>query len=556
VIRLRPALLLLLAAPLVRAADTKADRIFVNGVVWTGTGKVAEALAVRSGKLLGVGSSAEVRKLAEKHTDVVDLKGRFVVPGFNDAHLHFLSGALAARELDLSLAETPEAVEKAVSSYASTKKDAPWIEGRGWSYGAFPGGLPDKALLDRAVPDRAAYMTSYDGHTGWCNSAALLAAGITRLTKDPPAGAIVRDAKGEPTGVLTEGAQELVRRLIPKPGEEEKRRALEAAFDEAAAHGLTSAQDARFDPEDLPVFERVLRTSGFKVRLYAALPMEKDPSPELLERYLKLRAGYRGPVLKFGAVKGYVDGVVESKTAAMLEPYVGGGTGQLNFTPDELRATVARYDKEGFQIFLHAIGDRAIRLALDSYEAAAQANGTTGRRHRVEHIEVPNLADIPRFKALGVVASTQAFFANPDADTLGVYSKNLGPERAAHAMPFRLLDEAGAVQAFGSDWPVETLDVLKGIYAAVVRETDQGTPAGGWHPELRISVEKALSHYTRDAAYASFDESVKGTLSPGMLADFVVLSANILEAPPSEILRTRVLRTVKGGDDTYRAAGF
>jgi len=552
----RLALGLALLGRLLPAAEVKADRIFVNGLVWTGTGKNAEALAVRGPKLLGVGSSAEIRKLAEKHTDVVDLKGRLVVPGFNDAHLHFMSGALAARELDLSEAETAAAIEKAVGSYAASKKGAAWVVGRGWSYGAFPGGLPDKSLLDRAVPDQAAYMTSYDGHTGWCNSAALLAAGITRLTKDPKDGAIVRDAKGEPTGVLTEGAQDLVTRLIPKPTEEDRRRALEAAFDAAARLGLTSAQDALFDIDDLPVFDRVQKGGGFKVRIYAALPMEKNPQADLLERYARLKATYRGPVLKFGAVKGFVDGVVESKTAAMLEPYVGGGTGELMFTPEELRATVARYDKEGYQIFLHAIGDRAIRLALDSYEAAARENGTSGRRHRVEHIEVPDPAEIPRFKALGVIASTQAFFANPDEDTVGIYSQNLGPARAARAMPFKSLDEAGAVQAFGSDWPVETADVLRGIYAACVRETAEGLPKGGWHPEHRISVAAALSHYTKDAAYASFDEDIKGTLAPGMLADFVVLSTNILVAPPEEILKTHVLLTVRGGDDTYRAPAF
>ncbi|HWX23880.1 MAG TPA: amidohydrolase, partial [Vicinamibacteria bacterium] len=351
-------------------------------------------------------------------------------------------------------------------------------------------------------------------------------------------------------------AQALVEKFIPAPSEEDKSRALKAAFDLFASFGITSVQDARFDPEDLPTFERVIREGGLKVRIYAALPLEKNPSPELLERYKKLREAHRGPLLKFGAVKGFVDGVVEAKTAAMLEPYVGGGSGHLNWTPEELNSTVTIYDREGYQILLHAIGDRAIRVALDAYQEAARKNGPLPRRHRIEHVEVPQPADVQRFKLLGVIASTQAFFANPDKDTLETYSENLGKEREAHAMPFRLLDDSGAVQAFGSDWPVYSCDVLKGIYAAVTRQTPEGNPPGGWHPEQRISTEAAVRHFTRDAAYASFDEGQKGTILPGALADFVVLSENILEGPPETHLKAQVLLTVLAGQDTYRARGF
>ena len=236
----------------------------------------------------------------------------------------------------------------------------------------------------------------------------------------------------------------------------------------------------------------------------------------------------------------------------MFEPYVGGGTGIPFWEQDDLNKTVALYDKEGFQVLLHAIGDKAINMALNSFEYAAKTNGKTGRRHRVEHAEVPRLADLPRFKELGVIASTQPLFANPDATVLKNYAVLLGPERASHADAFKLYDDAGAVQAFGSDWGVFDFAPLKGIYCAVTRTTPEGTPKGGWYPENRITVEAALRHYTRDGAYANFDEEVRGTLTPGKLADLVVLSKNILTVPPTEIVKTKVLLTVMGGRDTYR----
>jgi predicted amidohydrolase YtcJ len=261
-------------------------------------------------------------------------------------------------------------------------------------------------------------------------------------------------------------------------------------------------------------------------------------------------------MLKFESIKGFLDGTVDAKTAAMFEPYVGGGTGIPFWEQDDLNRTVALYDEEGFQVMLHAIGDKAIDMALNAYAYAEKTNGTSGRRHRIEHVEVPKLSDLPRFRELGVIASTQPMFANPDATTLGNFAVLLGPERAAHADSFRIFDDAGAVQAFGSDWPVFAFPPLPAIYCAVTRMTPEGTPAGGWYPQGRISVEAALRHYTRDGAYATFEEKERGTLAAGKLADFVVLSRDILTAPPPDILKTEVLLTVMGGRDTYRDASF
>jgi len=531
-----------------------ADRVFLGGRIWTAdpSRPRAQALALAGDAIVAVGTDAEVRRYVGPATQTVDLRGRFVAPGFNDAHLHFL----VVENADLTGAASVEEVQGRIRAYAAAHPDQAWVTGRGWVYGAFPGSLPDRRQLDAAVADRPAFMTSYDGHSAWANSKALQMAGITRDTRDPDHGVIVRDEKGEPTGALKESASRLVGRLVPPASAEDRYAALKRRLEEAASYGLTSAQNASIAAADVAAYERVAAEGGLKVRFYFALPMVKDIAADDLAHYKAMRTKYPGPLMKFGAVKGFVDGVVESKTAAMLEPYPGGGTGELNWTSDDLDRTVVLYDREGFQVFLHAIGDKAIRMALDAYERAAQANGTSGRRHRVEHIEAPTRADIARFKPLGVIASTQALFANPDQNTYEVYAPTLGPDRESRAMAFRSLDEAGAVQAFGSDSPVFSMEVLRGIYCAATRMTPEGTPPGGWQPQERISAEAALRHFTRDAAYASFEEQRKGTLAPGMLADLVVLSDDVVAIPPAQILKTRVLLTVMGGRDTYRAGDF
>ena len=530
-------------------------RVFLNGRVWTGdpARPWATALAVQGDVLIAVGSDRDVRPLIRRRTEVIDLKGRFVAPGFNDAHIHFL----VIETVDLGPGGNVAEIQRLIRDYAAAYPEKPWVVGRGWFYGAFPGGLPHRRLLDEVVPDRPALMTGYDGHTGWANTKALAAAGITRETPDPANGVIVKDDSGEPTGVLKEAAQRLVRRLVPEPTAEDRYQALRRRLAQAASYGLTSVQNASFLAADLPAYQRVLAEGGLKVRVYWAVPFLKDPAAADMARFKALRAQYRGPMIKFGAAKGFLDGVVESKTAAMFDDYVGGGgAGQLNWSDEDLLRTAALYDREGFQIFFHAIGDRAIDQALRAFEHAAKVNGTSGRRHRIEHVEVPRLSDLKRFKALGVIASTQALFANPDQNTLEVYAVNLGPERAARAMPFKSIDDAGLRQAFGSDSPVFSMETLTGIYAAATRTTPEGTPPGGWQPHERISTEAALRHFTVDAAYASFEEHRKGMLAAGMLADFVVLSDDILAQSAERLPRTKVLLTVMGGRDTFRAPEF
>ena len=546
-----------------------ADRIFINGKIWTGDDArpQAQALAISGDKILAVGSNDEVKALAAADTAVVDLKGRLVVPGFQDSHLHF--PGTPVNTVDLHGVESLKEFQQRLSDFAKAHPSQPWITGGGWGYSAFPNQTVDKKYIDAVISDRPVYVSERDGHMGLANSKALEIAGVTRDTADPPNGHVMKDANGQPTGELKEAAQGLVGRHIPRPSAEDRYQALIAHMDQAAATGLTSVQDAGTSLSDLPLYERAASAGALKLRFHFALPilpgegryprnhhLEKAPSDADLARYKELRESFRGPFLKFVAVKGMLDGTVDARTAAMVDPYVGGGTGIPFWEQDDLNKTVALFDRAGFQVMLHAIGDKAIHMALDAFQYAAKTNGTQGRRHRVEHAEVPLLADLPRFKQLGVIASTQPMFASPDATVLENFAVLLGPERAAHADSFGIYDDAGVVQAFGSDWGVFPFAPLPAIYCAVTRMTPQGTPRGGWYPAGRISVESALRHYTRDGAYASFDEDVRGILTRGKLADFVVLSKDILAAPPAEILNTSVLLTVMGGKDTYRSRDF
>jgi predicted amidohydrolase YtcJ len=543
-----------------------ADRIFVNGKIWTADDAhpQVQALAVSGDKILAIGSDQEIRALATSDTSVIDLQRRVLVPGFQDSHLHFPGPSI--NEIDLHGVETLGDFQERLSAFAKAHSSLPWILGHGWGYSAFPQQTVDKKYIDEVISDRPVYLMERDGHMGLANSKAIEIAGVTSATPDPPNGHIMRGMNGEPTGEFKEAAQGLIFSKVPPHSMNDEYQSLLQHMDEAAATGLTAVQDAYTSMESFPVFERAAAANALKLRFRFAPPilmlerggappnhkLEKPLTEADLAPYKKLRDTFQGPLLKFGAIKGVLDGTVDARTAAMFEPYVGGGTGLPFWEQEDLDKTVALYDKEGFQVILHAIGDKAINMALNAFEYAAKTNGTKGRRHRVEHAEVPLLSDLPRFKQLGVIASTQAMFANPDATVLENFAPLLGPDRASHADSFKIFDDAGIVQAFGSDWGVFPFDPLRAIYCAVTRMTPQGVPTGGWYPAGRISVEAALRHFTRDGAYASFDEDIRGTLTPGKLADFVVLSKDILNVPPPEILNTKVLLTVMGGKDTYR----
>jgi hypothetical protein len=547
--------LLLVVATLPAPATGAPATIYFNARVWTAdpARPAAEAFAVSGERFVAVGSEAEARRAAGPGAVAVDLQGRRVVPGFNDTHWHLPSRRSARLDNAGSVAE----IQRRLLEYAQSLPAGSWVVGRGWMPTDFPDRRADRRYLDEIFPDRPVVIRDRDGHQALANSRALALAGVTRDTPDPPDGRIGRDGQGNPTGLLQEAADNLVTDLLPPLSAEDTYRLLLEELSAVAALGITSLQDATdvgLTDNERSALERAQADGKLTVHYRAAVPLEPDPTPEQLRRAVELRDGTRGHLLYYGFAKGMLDGTVDARTAYMLEPYVGGGNGLPFYTQADLDRDVAAYDRAGLQVALHAIGDGAIRMALDAYENAARHNGPRDRRHRVEHVEVPALADVPRFRALGVIASTQAIFATPDASTLENYAPLIGPERASHAQPFRLFDEAGALQAFGSDYPVYPMDPLLGIYTAVTRQTRAGTPPGGWYPANRISVEAALTHYTRDAAYASFDEADKGTITPGKYADFVVLSQDILSGPPQRLLDARVLHTVLRGRETYRAA--
>ena len=551
------ACLVCLTGAAIAAPAAAPERVYVNAKVWTGDAAqpAAEAFAVQGDRLVAVGSSADVRALAGPTTQVVDLGGRRVVPGFNDAHWHLP----ARKNARLDDAGSVEVIQQRLVEYAAKLPAGSWVMGRGWVPGDFPGNTADKRYLDAIFPDRPVFIRDRDGHQSLANSKALALAGVTRDTPNPDDGVVVKGPDGEPTGLLKEAASQLVSEHLPPVTADDTYAILMDEMQTAPRYGLTSLQDASeggLNDNERAAVMRALAERTMNVRYRAPVPCEKDATPAQLAEWRKLGDDVKGTLVSYGIVKCMIDGTIDAKTAYMLEPYVGGGNGEPFMSQADLDATVAKYDAAGFQVEIHAIGDAAVRMCLDAYQHAAKVNGTSGRRHRIEHIEVPSLADIPRFRTLGVIASTQAIFATPDANTLANYEPLLGPGRASHANAFRLFDDAGAVQAFGSDYPVYTMNPIQGIFVAVNRTTVQGTPKGGWYPENRISVEAALRHYTQGSAYASFNENDKGTISVGKFADFVVLSEDLLTMPPEKIMNAKVVLTVMGGRETWRAPEF
>lgn len=543
-----------------RDDDGPVDLIVLNGRVYTadGAGTMAEAIAVQGNKILRVGTSREMQRLRRRQTVVVDARGGAVLPGFNDSHIHFVSGGLALGQIDLLDAKTPAQIDSAVREWAAAHPDREWVTGRGWYYAPFAGGLPTRQQLDVLVPDRPAYLTSYDGHTGWANSRALKLAGITRRTANPAHGIVVKDPRtGEPTGVLKEAAMSLIAPVLPKPTRAEKIAAIRAATIEAHRRGVTSVQNASGSAEELEIYGELRAKGTLDMRVYAALSAPSAMTTAALDAFDELREKYPDdPVFKTGAVKLMADGVVEAHTAAMLEPYSNRPNlrGEPRMSASELDRVVAELDKRGWQVMIHAIGDRAIRMALDAFEHAATRNPVPvrGRRHRIEHIETTDPADIPRFGHLGVIASMQPYHGLPDPTQMSIWRTNIGEDRAARAWVYRSIARHNGVLAFGSDWPVVTMDPVLGLHVAVNRTTPEGEPEGGWPAAERLTLHEALDAYTRGAAWASFDEHRKGSLARDMLADIVILTKDIFSLPARRIAETDVAVTIFDGKIVYQ----
>jgi len=533
----------------------RADLLIRSGHVFkpgaTVDGPPATAVAVLGNRIVAVGTDRELANLRGPRTEVVDARGGLIMPGFNDAHLHLLDGALSLDQLNLyGLTDLP-AVQNAIAAWATARPGDEWIVGQGWLYPAFPAGLPTRQQLDAVLADRPAFLYCFDGHTAWANSRALERAGIDRATPDPALGEIVRDADGEPTGALKEDATHLISELVPQPDDETKLRLLDAAAGALARAGITAGQDAWTDPGDVVLFDslRSRRTLPLRLRTAFALEPGEDATTlaERLDGYEPHLDRRTDPFLRAGIVKGFLDGVVETRTAYMLQPYPGTGTrGEPNWPDDDLRRTVAEVHRRGWQVELHAIGTAAVRQALDAYEALG-AGEAARRRHRIEHIETIDPDDLARFAELGVVASMQPLHAIPVADAADTWQQRLAPDVASSGWRMASLAAAGAVLAFGSDWPVVPFDPFPALHSAVSRQSVDGWPADGWLPAERLTVVQALAAYTSGSTFAEHADSERGSLGPGMLADVVVLDHDLLTEGPSAILGTRVVATIVDG---------
>ncbi len=536
------------------------DAIVLHGKVYTLNVKQpwAQAVAVQAGKIVAVGSDAEIEKLRGNGTKVIDAGGRLVLPGFTDCHIHFMDGSLSLDRVNLEDSKDPADIQTRLREYAKSHPGSGWVLGRGWDYGMFGDeALPHKKYLDEVFPDRPVFLEGYDGHTYWANSKALELAGVRKDTPDPPNGAIVRDSKtGEPTGALKEAARGLVAKVVPKVTRSEKLAALRAGLIWANENGLTRVHSAGQDFEELDLYDELQRHGDLTMRFYIAYFLDPpELRPQDLDAMESARKKYRGEWIDTNVVKFMVDGVIESHTAAMLEPYSDDPAlkGKLFWDPQKYDSAIAELDKRGFQIFTHAIGDYGVRTALDAYEKAEKINHTSGRRPRIEHIETITAKDIPRFGQLGVIASMQPLHANPNADTLNVWARNAGPERSSRGFAWHSIAAAGGKLAFGSDWPVVTLNPWVGVQLAVTRQTIEGKPEGGFHPEQRVTLAEAIAGYTIDAAFAGRREKTEGSLEPGKVADLIVVSQNLFDIDPHKIADTKVITTMVGGRVVYQS---
>jgi predicted amidohydrolase YtcJ len=515
----------------------------VNARIWTGDTRRpwADGMAISGDRITTVGSSAEVRKLATSSARIIDARGMMVVPGFIDAHVHFLDGGFGLSSVQLRDAKTPQEFVRRIGDFAKTLPAGAWITNGDWDHEQWGGELPRREWIDSVTPNNPVWVNRLDGHMSLANSATLRAAGITKATQEVAGGTIVRDEHGEPTGIFKDNATSLVNRVQPDPPAEAEDRALDAAMRYVAANGVTSVTHMG-SWSDLTVFERAHAAGRLTTRIYAAVPLS---TWERLRDTVQARG--RGDAwLKIGALKGFVDGSLGSHTAAMLEPFTDApnDTGLFVNPPEKLYEWTAGADKAGLHVIVHAIGDRAIRTQLDIYQRVERENGARDRRFRIEHAQHIAPPDMSRFASLGVIASMQPYHAIDDGRWA---EKVIGHERGKGTYAFKSLLDHHTRLAFGSDWFVAPATPLEGIYAAVTRRTLDGANPNGWYPEQKISVEDALRAYTSGAAYASFDEHDKGTLERGKLADFVMIDRDITRIAPEEIGQARVMMTVVGG---------
>jgi predicted amidohydrolase YtcJ len=555
-------------------AGVPADLVLTGGAVYTvdAARSWAQAVAVKDGRIAAVGRDAGMRPYVGARTEVVNLRGRMVLPGFQDAHVHVSGGGLERNRCDLTGVHTRQDYLAVIRDYADRNPEAEWITGGGWSMDVFPGGIPSKDDLDRVIPDRPVFLSNRDHHGAWVNSRTLALAGLDAATPDPPDGRIERGAAGEPSGTLHEGAMNLVQHLVPAPALEEQVAGILAGQQYLHSLGITAWQEAIVGdyavvPDCFDAYREVERRGLLTARVTGALWWQRGAGLGQLDFLAERRAVAGQGRFRTTSVKIMQDGVCENFTAAMLAPYLdghghpAGGSGTSFFDADELTAAVTAIDARGFQVHIHAIGDRAVREALDAIAAARAENGPSLGRHHIAHLQVVHPDDLPRFRDLGVLANCQPLWASNEPQMTELTLPFLGPERSAWQYPFGSLARSGAQLCFGSDWPVSSPDPMWEMHTAVNRTTAPGYPFRGldtdtpFLPGERVGLPTAIAAFTIGSAYVNHDEHEAGSVEPGKRADLVVLDRDLFAQPAAEIALAQVDLTLVDGAVTYARPG-
>lgn len=530
-----------------------ADIVLQNGSVYTvdATRSWAEAVAISNGRIVYVGSDEDSQAHVGPSTQVVDLDGRMLLPGFQDIHIHPIGGGIEAASCDLNGLATVDEYLEVIETYARENPDKDWITGGGWLMSAFgPGANASRKLLDEIVPDRPVYLTSTDGHSAWVNSRALEIAGITADTEDPADGVIDREPEtGDPLGSLQEGATYLVSRHAPAVDFETRTSGLQYAINMLNDYGITSIQDANVDEDDLKAYHALDERGELSLRVVGSQWWSREGGTEQIEGFKSLRDQYTKGRVRATTVKIMQDGVMENYTAAMLEPYLGQGgkRGIPMVEPQALKAAVAALDAADFQVHFHAIGDAAIRQSLDAVEEALTQNGNRGNRHHISHLELIDPEDIPRFRELNVVANFQPLWAFADEYITELTIPFIGPDRSQWLYPLASVHSSGGMIAFGSDWSVSTANPFDQIETAITRMGSGGETTEPFLPEQRIDLPLAIAAFTIHAAYVNTHENDTGSIEAGKYADLIVLDRNLFAVEPTEISDTQVLLTMIEG---------
>lgn len=531
-----------------------ADLVIIHAKVWTvdRTRPAAQAVAVLGDRIVAVGSDADIEAWRGPDTRLIDAGGKLLLPGFNDAHVHFVSGGLQLDNVQLNDATSAEEFVRRIAEQVKKTAKGEWVQGGDWDETKWsPPQLPTKGMVDPISPDTPVFLSRYDGHSALANSLVLRLAGITAQTPDPPGGVIVRDAQGNPTGDLKDAAAELVDKVIPPLSHDQRLRAVQRALAHAASLGVTSVQNMNPEYADIAVYSELQQRGELTARIYAA-PLITQVDDQVK---IGIRHAFGGPYLRIGAVKAYADGSLGSRTAYFFQPF-DDQPDNHGLLSDEMqplslmRDRMMKADAAGLQICTHAIGDQAISLVLDLYTDLVKAHRGTERRFRIEHAQHMAAKDFDRFAQLDVIASVQPYHAIDD----GRWAEpRIGHDRASRTYPFRTFLDHGVHLAFGTDWDVAPLNPLLTVYAAVTRATLDGKNPGGWFPEQKLTVAEAVEAYTLGSAYAEFQEKEKGSITPGKLADMILLSDDIFSIDPAKIREAKVLKTIVGGKVVWDA---